>query len=155
MLRHSLFCCLGLLLMVTVAGCGEDATGGAKAKTVPFTGKLLIDGQPAGNMSVQFLPKTADGGARSAYAQVKADGTFAATTYITGDGIVPGNYTVKVGKESDASSTDPAALMAAAAGTTIESIDIQVPAEGLTDVDVKLTSKSGGKKGNSPAMLGQ
>ena len=153
-MRVKLFCLA--LMTASIVGCGGDgAVGGAKAKTVPFSGKVLVDGKPAGEMSIQFLPKSSDGGARTAYAQVQADGTFSATTYITGDGIVAGSYTVKAGKEGDGGSADPAALMAAVAGTAIDPIDIQVPAEGLTDVEVKLKSKSGGKGPSGPAMLGQ
>lgn len=100
------------------------------------------------------MPKGSDGGVRTAWAEVKEDGSFAATTYITGDGIVPGAYTVKVGSEGDGSSTDPAAMMSAVAGASIESIDIDVPAEGLTDVELKLKTTTGGKKA-SGGMLGQ
>jgi hypothetical protein len=144
---------MGLCLMMLV-GCGEGAIGAAKVKTVPFTGKITIDGQPASGISVQFLPKTSDGGARSAYAEVKPDGTFAATTYVTGDGIVPGSYSVKAGKEADGASTDPAEMMAAVAGMAIDEIDIEVPADGLTDVELKMTSKSGANGAGGPAMLG-
>ena len=153
MLRLSLLFSFALMLS-TCTGCGDAAVGGGKAKTVPFSGKVTIDGKPAGEMSVQFLPKSSDGGVRSAYAQLKPDGTFSATTYITGDGIVPGSYTVKAGKEADVSSTDPAAMMAAVTGTAIESIDIQIPAEGLTDVEIKLTTGKAGKNTGGKSMLG-
>jgi hypothetical protein len=145
---------LGLLLLVA-AGCGGDPGAGAeRAKTVPFTGKITVDGKSPGVVKVQFLPKGSEGGVRTAYADVKEDGSFAATTYITGDGIIPGKYTVRVGSESNPGSTDPAEMMAAIAGTSIEPIDIDVPSEGLSDAALNLKSSSGGKKSGG-AMLGQ
>jgi hypothetical protein len=154
MLRSCLSMTLGLLLLVC-AGCGGDAGAGSeRAKTVPFTGKITVDGKSPGVVKVQFLPKGSEGGVRTAYADVKEDGSFSATTYVTGDGIVPGKYTARVGSEADGSSTDPAAMMAAVAGTSIEAMEIDIPAEGLTGIDLKFTSSSGGKKSGG-AMLGQ
>jgi hypothetical protein len=154
MLRACASAALGICLLF-VAGCsGEAGVGSERAKTVPFTGKITVDGKPSGAVKVQFLPKGSEGGVRTAYADVKEDGSFAATTYITGDGIVPGKYSVKVGADADASSTDPAAMMSAVAGSSIESIDIDVPAEGLTDIELKLKTTTGGKKA-SGGMLGQ
>jgi hypothetical protein len=143
---------LGCLLLI--AGCsGDPGAGAAKAKTVPFTGKITVDGKSPGLVKVQFLPKGSEGGVRTAYADVKEDGSFSATTYVTGDGIVPGKYTVRVGGDADVSSTDPAAMMSAVTGTSIESIEVDVPAEGLTDVALNMKSTTGGKK-SSGAMLG-
>jgi hypothetical protein len=45
-------------------------------------------------------------------------------------------------------------MMSAVAGSSIESIDIDVPAEGLTDIELKLKTTTGGKKA-SGGMLGQ
>jgi hypothetical protein len=154
MLRSCMSMTLCLLLLVA-AGCGGDPGAGAeRARTVPFTGKITVDGKSPGVVKVQFLPKGSEGGVRTAYADVKEDGSFSATTYVTGDGIVPGKYTARVGGEADVSSTDPAAMMSAVAGTSIEPIDIDVPPEGLTDVPLNLKSTSGGKKSGG-AMLGQ
>lgn len=143
------------LVLANVFGCSGGESG-TKEKTVPLTGKLLVDGQPRGSASVQFVPKNSDGGVRTAYAVTEADGSFSATTYVTGDGIIPGSYTISLGAEADGSSTDPAAMMAAAAGASIKSSEIDVPADGLTDVEIKLTSADGGKKKRSQnAVLGE
>jgi hypothetical protein len=72
---------------------------------------------------------------------------------VTGDGIVPGKYTVRVGSEGDGGSTDPAAMMAAVTGEAIEPFTVDVPADGLTDVELKLTSSK--KKAGAGGMLGQ
>jgi len=143
-----------LLSLFGVIGCGGgDAEGGAKAKTVPFTGKLTLDGKPYGKVKVQFIPVGSDQGVRTSSAEVKDDGTFSATTYVTGDGIVPGKYTVRVGSEGDGGSTDPAAMMAAVSGASIEAFTVDIPAEGLSDVELKLTSSKAKAKGGG--MLGQ
>lgn len=154
MLRSCVSIACGLMLLI-VAGCsGDPGAGAERAKTVPFSGKITVDGKPPGQVKVQFLPKSSDGGVRTAYAEVKEDGSFAATTYITGDGIVPGQYTVRVGSEADAASTDPSAMMAAVAGASIEPVEVDVPADGLTGIELKFTSSSSGKKSGG-AMLGQ
>jgi hypothetical protein len=145
---------LGLMLLVCV-GCGGDpGAGAARAKTVPFSGKITVDGKAPGVVKVQFLPKGSEGGVRTAYADVKEDGSFSATTYVTGDGIVAGKYSARIGSEADGSSTDPAAMMAAVTGASIEAMEIDIPAEGLTGIELKFTSSSAGKKSGG-AMLGQ
>ncbi|HAP08839.1 MAG TPA: hypothetical protein DCR20_13505 [Planctomycetaceae bacterium] len=152
MLRN--LCSVAVLLsLFAVVGCGGGAEGGAKVKTAAFTGKLTLDGKPYGKVKVQFIPEGSDAGVRTAYAEVKDDGSFAATTYVTGDGIVPGKYTVRVGSEGDGGSTDPAAMMAAVTGEAIEPFTVDVPADGLTDVELKLTSSK--KKAGAGGMLGQ
>ncbi len=140
----------GLFFQVTGCSSGGGGAGAEKAKTVPLSGTLTLDGKPYGNVRVQFIPQGADGGVRTAYSEVKADGAFSATTYVTGDGIVAGKYDVRVGSDADTASTDPAAMMAAVAGASIEKMEVDVPADGLKDVELKLVSskkKSGGGKG--------
>ena len=143
---------LGMLF--SACGCTGAAVGGAKAKTVPFTGKILLDGKPHGNVKVQFIPQGSDGDVRTSFAQVKEDGSFSATTYVTGDGIVPGKYDVRVGSEGDGASTDPALMMAAIAGASIAKFEVDVPAEGLTDVELKLTSSAPQAEGTGTTGIG-
>lgn len=139
-------------MFVGASGCSGEGAGGAKVKTVPFSGKVLLDGTPHGNVNVTFTPQGSDGGVRTAYAQVKEDGSFVATTYVTGDGIVPGKYDVKIGAAptaGDAPSADPSQLMASVAGSSIEKFEVDVPAEGLTDVELKMTSVAKPEGGTS------
>jgi len=143
-------------LIVPVAGCGGDPGAGEKVETVPLTGTLLVDGQPRGAASIQFTPMDAEGGVRTSYALTESDGSFAATTYVTGDGIVPGKYKITLGNDEDVASTDPAKMMAAAAGQSIGSSEINVPADGLTGIEIKLTSGASGSGGSGPGgLLGQ
>ena len=143
----------GLLILPVAAGCGEGASGAGRAKTVPLTGKVTLDGKPFANSKIQLIPQGESEGARTSYAQTKEDGSFSATTYVTGDGVVPGKYIVKAGSDGDAASTDPAALMASAAGTAIDTAEIDVPADGLKDIELKLSSANKGK-GAKNSMLG-
>lgn len=143
-------------LALSLAGCTGEVSGGSKVKTVPLAGKVTLDGKPHGPASMQFIPQSAEGGTKAAYAEVKADGTFTATTYVTGDGIIPGKYDVTLGGEADAGSTDPAKMMAAIQGASIEKTSIDVPADGLPDVEIKLTSSKGGQTpAGAGTLLGQ
>jgi len=144
---------LGFVLL-SLPGCGGDDGSGSRTQTVPLSGRVTLDGQPYGSVSLQFLPDSADGGARTSYAVVEEDGTFEATTYVTGDGIVPGKYTVKVGSDDDMSSTDPAAMMGAVSGTAIANMEIDVPAEGLQDIELKMKKAAGGNGSSGGGMLG-
>ncbi len=149
----------GILLagvLLIAAGCGgESGAGSEKVATVPFSGKVTLDGQPYGSVSLQFLPEDSEGGSRTSYAVVAEDGTFEATTYVTGDGIVPGKYTIKVGSDADMSSTDPAAMMGAVAGTAIANMQVEVPAEGLQGVELKMKRATAATRpGNNGGMLG-
>lgn len=143
----------GVILLVT--GCGGDGgAGGEKVATVPFSGKVTLDGQPYGSVSLQFYPEDASGGSRTSYAVVAEDGTFEATTYVTGDGIVPGKYTIKVGSDQDLASTDPAAMMGAISGTAIANMQVDIPAEGLQGVELKMKRATGAGNSNTGGMLG-
>jgi hypothetical protein len=75
---------------------GVVACGGPKRKpTFPTEGKLLINGQPAGNVTVFLTPLTSsDPEETRAYATTKPDGTFSLTTYGAYDGAPEGEYVV-------------------------------------------------------------
>jgi len=141
-------------MLFSACGCTGEGAGGTKVKTVPFSGKILLDGNPHGNVNVQFIPQGSDGGMRTSYSQVMEDGSFSATTYFTGDGIVPGKYDVRVGSDGDGASTDPALMMTAIAGASIGKFEIDVPAEGLTDVELKLTSSAPQAQGTGTTGIG-
>ena len=111
-------------MLLSTSGCSGDGAGGSKVKTVPFSGKILLDGTAHGNVNVTFTPQGSDGGVRTAYAKVKEDGSFVATTYVTGDGIIPGKYDVSIGAEGDGASADPAKMMAAVIGASIEKMEV-------------------------------
>lgn len=148
---------LVFLLVLVLTGCSPDTSGGNKIKVVPLTGKVSLDGKPWGPGTIGFIPTAS--GTTSASAAVRADGTFEATTYVTGDGVGPGKYDVKLGgSDEDLGTTDPAKMMAAAAGASIEASSIDVPETGLTDIEIKLRStkpRSANPNDGMPKPLGE
>jgi len=74
--------------------CREDK---ARKATFAVTGKVTLDGKPAEFASVVFHPVASSGPeAVKPHAKVRADGTFALTTYDGGDGAPAGDYRVTV-----------------------------------------------------------
>lgn len=75
---------------VVVAGCG-----GETVKLVPVEGTLKINGKPAGNVNVQFLPDIMKGSkGPTSFATTAADGTFKLKTYDNRDGAVVGHHNI-------------------------------------------------------------
>jgi hypothetical protein len=61
------------------------------------TGKVVFQGQPTPGALVVYHPvQAATSVAPPAQATVRADGTFALTTYTANDGVAPGEYKVTV-----------------------------------------------------------
>jgi hypothetical protein len=140
------------LLVFTTIGCGGGGGEEGRVKTVPLTGTLLVDGQPRGGASIQFTPSDAAGGARAASSLTEEDGSFEATTYVTGDGIIPGKYSVSLGgSEEDAASIDPALMMASVQGKATSTSEVDVPKDGLTGIEIKLTTSASSGEALPPA----
>lgn len=85
-----------VVLSATVATMG--CSGGSKPKTIPVKGKVTLAGQPLTQGSLTFQPiKTAEGyPTRPAMGTVNSDGTYEASTFEKGDGVIPGEYKVLV-----------------------------------------------------------
>lgn len=79
------------LVALMVCGCG-----GSKAKLVPAEGVVLIDGQPAEGIMVQFVPVTLDEAvdAPTSQAITDAEGKFVLHTMDNRPGAVPGPHKV-------------------------------------------------------------
>lgn len=75
-----------------VTGCGD--TGPERVQVFPAEGKVIWNGQPVAGALVVLHPSA--GNPISARAQTEKDGTFKLSTYDTGDGVPPGEYTVTV-----------------------------------------------------------
>jgi hypothetical protein len=76
---------------------------------------------------------------------VDKNGNFSATTYNTGDGAPPGEYTVSLrGESSDAGSTDPAAMMRAVTGGGVnaEPLKVTIPPEGNSSLELKFVTSA-------------
>src|SRR5262245_17553382 len=76
-----------LLLSAVVAGC-------QKSPTVPVTGTLTLDGQPAGQAELIFTPTHG----RVASGVTDDSGRFQLSTNKPNDGAVPGDHAVTIGE---------------------------------------------------------
>ena len=78
----------GVVACLLVVGCGRSSG------TVPVTGRVAIGGQPpTAECVVMFVPHgEADGPLRAGKAVCDEQGSFSATTFRLGDGLVPGRY---------------------------------------------------------------
>ncbi|MFN3191729.1 MAG: hypothetical protein ACE361_14555 [Aureliella sp.] len=81
-----------LLPLALVVGCGGDSN----PPTEPVTGTVTLDGQPFEGAVITFKPD--DSSNRSAVATSQADGTYALTTFASGDGAQIGTYKIMVFK---------------------------------------------------------
>src|SRR5713226_3122156 len=89
-----------LVLAAVLAGSG---CGGAK-KLVKVEGKVTLDGAPLDGAMVKFMPQGGSG--QPATGLTGTDGKFRLTTYVTGDGALPGDYSVTITKVEEQQRTD-------------------------------------------------
>jgi len=81
---------LVLLLLASVAGCGP-----ARPATTRVSGLVSFKGAPVAEAYVNFIP--ADG--RPASGRTDAEGRFSLSTFVPGDGVLPGEHVVTVSKQ--------------------------------------------------------
>jgi|SRR5579871_6404602 len=79
---------LGCLLAVGLA-----ASAGCGVKLQPAGGKVLVDGKPVKEGTIQFHPVN---GGRPATARIVEDGSFVLSYARPGDGLPPGDYRVVI-----------------------------------------------------------
>lgn len=79
------------LACLHLAGCDRRPAG--RPATAPVTGVVRFDGDPLAGATVSFQ---ADGGGRSATGITDAQGRYQLSTFVRGDGAVPGSYKVIV-----------------------------------------------------------
>jgi hypothetical protein len=87
----SLFACCTLACF---SGCGSD-----RPDTVKVTGKVTFNGQPPPSEgAINFAMQTAAEGypLRSGRADFNTTGSYSATSFDKGDGLIPGSYVVRV-----------------------------------------------------------
>lgn len=81
---------MSLFVGLLLAGCDSGAM-----QTVPVSGQITFDGGPCpAEGTIAFSPVTTEEGLprRPAIARFKTDGTFTVTSFIEGDGLLPGTY---------------------------------------------------------------
>ncbi|MDR2704754.1 MAG: carboxypeptidase-like regulatory domain-containing protein [Planctomycetaceae bacterium] len=83
-----------LILLPLVIGCNNQGLSGLyKVK-----GKVTLQGQPIGNVSISLKPIENDPEKRPASGTSREDGTFVITTLKPGDGAYPAKYKVLLGR---------------------------------------------------------
>jgi len=93
-------CAVAILVIVGCDNQKDDASaerikamaGGELKAVVPVSGKVLVDGQPTGGVTVTLYSEL--GGTSAGESQTKTDGTYCFQTYGECDGIAPGKYRV-------------------------------------------------------------
>ena len=89
---------VAVILVLVLPGCGSQG-GPQRKSTYKVTGVVVVDGQPP-MAPVQLVCHTTQGPdtklPSTSTAISDADGTFAFSTYESGDGVPPGEYTITV-----------------------------------------------------------
>jgi len=101
MTNHSLLglCLLGTLVLGTLHGCStptDDKWASDRLKVSPAAGTVTFQGEAVEGATVTFV--SADG-QPGAVAITDSKGKFQLTTYEQGDGVVPGDYLIRVEKK--------------------------------------------------------
>jgi hypothetical protein len=76
-----------VLLVCIVTGCGSK-----QLKTAVVRGNVTYQGKAVSKGTIMFMPASGP----TASGELQADGSYALTTYQSGDGAVPGDYTVVI-----------------------------------------------------------
>ena len=82
-----------LLVAAGFATAGGCQPGANRPKTVPVTGSVTFKGAPVAGATVSFQ---ATDGSRSSVGITDDGGKYALTTFVRGDGAVPGEYRVSI-----------------------------------------------------------
>jgi len=85
-----------LLVIFATGGCGPTGPqGGPRVKTGLVKGIVMVDGAPAGFLQIAAIPKGGVGVVpMNSTALTAGDGSFSLSTYESGDGVPPGDYTL-------------------------------------------------------------
>ena len=92
---NAVFNARGRLWICLVAGMLAGCTAGSSG-TIPVTGKVTKGGQPVSGAAVTFAPGATDG--KPAAGTTDASGVYKLTTFVNGDGALPGSYKVTITK---------------------------------------------------------
>lgn len=85
-----------LALLSASGGCSDkEPKGGPRLEVVPVTGKVLVDGKPAPGVTVDFrraAGRGVDFPVPEPVGYTNDEGLIEASTYVTNDGVAPGEY---------------------------------------------------------------
>jgi len=93
---------LAVVLFVSLLGLGCLPSSSDRPGTYPVTGTVTYDGEAVEGATVAFQSV---GGSHGAIGRTGAGGKYKLTTSVSGDGVIPGEYKVKIFKYK----IDPAA----------------------------------------------
>jgi len=82
-----------LLAVLALTGCSKASN---RLPVFPVRGKVLVGGEPATEAFVAFHPAPDNPAPAWIVGQVDAEGNFALSTYVSGDGAPEGDYTVTI-----------------------------------------------------------
>jgi len=116
-----------------VSSCSKSSDGVDRLDTVPASGTLTLDGSAYGPAILDLLPLSKSGErSRSASARVNDDGSFVVGTYEDDDGIVPGDYSVRLNQ-----------LDSAVAAPNVEDYQFTIGQDGNKNLTIDLKSRKG------------
>ncbi|QDU76662.1 hypothetical protein Pan97_37170 [Bremerella volcania] len=94
-LHAKIFLLLATITLAVSLGCSSEPPDDRPARS-KVTGTVTLAGSPVEDARIQFH---AANNSQGAIGQTKADGTFTLTTYVAGDGALPGDYVVTISKK--------------------------------------------------------
>jgi len=152
-----------IVSLILLAGCKTRDRGNIP-QTAPVSGTVTLDGKPVDGATVVFVPTGTP--AYGAYAITDSSGRFTLKSSETVTGAVPGGYLVQVtklvpdtsgsvvvtpeeaeheaqakGSSSTAGGGTKNALPEKYANPKTSGIEVTVPAEGIQNLEIKLTSQ--------------
>lgn len=141
---------LSLAVGLVASGCG----GESRPSLASVSGKVTVDGQPAEDVRLTFLPDAANRHATPGTAKTDAQGAYR-VEFEGGKGLNPGKYRVlAVKRVPTAKGIDPAIaelggqmkdlLPARYASISDTDLKIEVPDSGTSSADLSLSSKGQG-----------
>lgn len=142
-LVHRAVVCAGLAL--ACVGCGQATVG--RAATAPAAGVVTLAGQPLADVNVTFTPAAG----RPATGRTDATGRFTLSTFVAGDGAIPGVHRVTLSLPAidvpmpgtpEAAAYVPAkpAYPERYGGLDTTDLEVEIPAAGTRDLRLELTA---------------
>jgi hypothetical protein len=104
------FSSAAVTLVFCGSGCSEKQLGGPRLEVIPVTGIVHVDGKPAEGVVVDFLGIKRPGvdfSVPNPQGVTDKNGVLTLSTYVTGDGGVPGEYTLLFYFYGKSGRTDP------------------------------------------------
>jgi len=144
-----------ILGVIGITGCSKGTEG---IPAVPASGTVTLNGKPLEQGTIQFVPSKS----RPAYGEIK-DGKFTLTTYVDGDGAVPGKHKVGVTAVEEVPNPkggEPIAKSLVPSNCTnpeTSGYEVEIPPQGKTDIQIDFKGTVGGSTtpGRRPRVMSE